>query len=82
MVCYMNINFPIKSLYPLKKPHQSALGTFKDLSIYRGRQAAGSDFVLYYVMMMMMVIIYYDVAFRCLTFFNKYSDAGGRLRCI
>jgi hypothetical protein len=38
-------NLLLKSLYPLKKPHQNPWRSFKDLSM-----TAGSDFGLYYVM--------------------------------
>jgi len=31
--CYIHINFPLESLYQLKKQHQNSLRSFKDLSI-------------------------------------------------
>jgi hypothetical protein len=47
----LSLSHPLESFNVFKKPHLNPMSSFKDLSIHREGQTAGTDFVLYYVLM-------------------------------
>jgi hypothetical protein len=56
IACYIYINLPLELLYPLRKPQQNLLGSFKDLIIHRDRQREATLFFTMFIIIISLLM--------------------------